>query len=428
MTFGFCLNYAEGMQKTILHIDFDSFFASVEEQHDPKLRGKVFGVTAQNGRNCIIASSKAAKRYGIKTGSRSYEAKKLYPAIQLIPANFPKYWEVSKKFLNIAKDYTPLVELFSIDEVFMNITSTKHLFEEATGIINKMRSRIKNEIGEYVTVSVGISYNKLLAKLASGLEKPNGLIEIKPQDVDRIYAKANLTDICGIGERIRERLNKIGIYTLLELQMTPLSFLIGEFGQAEGQFLKQIGQAFDDSPIIPYTEEPEVKSVSRNYCLPKNTYDKRVVRQNIFELCEEVAIKLRRLNKKARTVGLSLRGDENFHMQKTGVTCFNTGNELFTICKRIMNDWNWKYIRMISITVSNLTDEKNVPLSLFDQSQQNEQIVKAVDIINDRFGDHTIRNGFLLYADKLTTVPNGYMADKFERTKLANSDTVSEQL
>lgn len=416
------------MQKTILHIDFDSFFASVEEQHNPQLRGKVFGVTAQNGRNCIIASSKAAKQYGIKTGSRAYEAKKLYPTIQLISADFPKYWEVSKKFLNIAKDYTPMVELFSIDEVFMDITSTKHLFGETKGIVKRIKTRIRDEIGEFVTVSVGISYNKLLAKLASGLEKPSGLVEIKPQNVKQIFKKAKLTDVCGIGERIRERLNAIDIYTLLELNKTPLPILIGEFGQAEGQFLKQIGQAYDDSPIIPYTDEPEVKSIGRNYCLPENTYNKRVVFQNIFELCEEVAIKLRRLNKKARTIGLSLRGNENFHMQKTGRACFNTGNELFTVCKRIMRDWNWKYTRMISVWAGNLEDEKNVPLSLFEQTEKNEHLTKAIDKINDRFGDHTIRNGFLLYADKLTTAPNGYMADKYERIKLANSDTVSEQL
>ena len=179
--------------RTVLHIDFDSFFASVEEQSNFSLRGKVFGVTATNGRTCIIASSKSAKRYGIKTGTRVYEAKKLYPNIVLIPANFPKYWEVSKELLKIASDYTPYVELFSIDEVFMDITATKHLFEETTGVVQRMKTRIKNEIGEYITVSIGISYNKLLAKLASGLEKPDGLVEITPEGVERIYAKAKLT-------------------------------------------------------------------------------------------------------------------------------------------------------------------------------------------------------------------------------------------
>lgn len=413
------------MLRQILHIDFDSFFASVEEQHNPKLQAKVFGVTAQNGRTCIIASSKEAKKLGIKTGCRSFEAEKIYPGIVLIPADFSKYWEVSKKFLTIASNYSPFVELFSIDEVFIDTTTTNHLFDGPQGIAKRIKTRIQKDIGEHVTVSIGLSYNKLLAKLASGLEKPNGFVEIKPDTVEQIYAKAKLTDVCGIGERIKERLNNIGIYNLLQLRKTSLPLLIGEFGNAEAQFLKQIGNAFDDSPIIPYTQEPAVKSVGRNYCLPRNEYDKRLVLQNIFELCEEVAIKLRRLNKKARTVGLSLRGDENFHMQKTGRTCFNcfnTGNELFSVCRFIMSNWQWKYIRMISVWASNLEEEKNVPLSLFsEQTEKKDHVTKAVDKINDLFGDHTIRNGFLLYADKLTTVPNGYMADKYERTKLANT-------
>lgn len=420
--------------RTILHIDFDSFFASVEEQHNPKLAGKVFGVTATNGRTCIIASSKAAKKFGIKTGFRSYEAKRIYSGIIFIPADFPKYWEVSQKFLNIAKDYSPFVELFSIDEVFMDITKTSHLFDGTVGIVNRIKTRIKNEIGQYVTVSIGISHNKLLAKLASGLGKPNGIIEIKPEDVERIFAKVKLTDVCGIGERIGERLNKIGVGTLLELRTTSLARLSAEFGNAEAQFLKNVSLALDDSPIIPYTEEPQVKSIGRNYCLPKNEYNRRIILQNIFELCEEVAIKLRRLKKKAKTVGIGLSGSFKIHEQKTSTLYFNNGKEMFDRILPLLRSnldildigWNLNrtYVRMIRVWASGLQDCKNVPLSLFDQNESKERVIQAVDKINDRFGDHTIRNGFLLYADKLTTVPNGYMADKYERSKLATvSDT-----
>ena len=194
---------------------------------------------------------------------------------------------------------------------------------------------------------------------------------------------------------------------------------MGEFGQKEAHFLKQIGEAFDDSPIIPYTEKPEVKSVGRNYCLPKNEYDKQVVLQNIFELCEEVAIKLRRLNKKARTVGIGLSGSFKLNEQKTYNSYVDTGKELFERVLPLLRFNLNTYVRMIRVWAANLEDEKNVPLSLFDQTERNQRVVEAVDMINDRFGDHTIRNGFLLYADKLTTVPNGYMADKYERAKLA---------
>jgi len=433
------------MERIIFHIDFDSFFASVEQQYNLLLRGKPIGVTATNGRTCIIASSRQAKVLGIKTGSRTYDAKRICPSVVFVPADFVKYFEVSKKFLNICKDYSPFVELFSIDELFIDISPTMHLFGGKEKIVEAIKKRIKEEIGEYITVSIGISYNKLLAKLASGIKKPNGVFGINKDNLDEVYRKAKLTDICGIGKRVNLRLNKIGIYTLLQLRDAPLSILIYEFGKVEGQFLKNIGLAIDESSVIPYTVAPEVKSVGRNYCLPKNESDKRVVLQNLFELCEEVGIKLRRLNKKARTVGVSFRGNINVGGRQTYSSYMDSGSEIFRACVVILRaseasrevfsmismdssrptplsgdrSNNKDYVRQISVCVSNLENKENIQQSLFDSARQSS-LQKTIDKINERFGDHTIRNAFLLYADKLTTVPNGYMADKYERTQLAN--------
>ena len=413
------------MGRIVLHIDFDSFFASVEQQYDPRLRGKPMGVTATNGRTCIIASSKEAKRLGIGTGSRTYEAKKIFSNLILVPADFVKYFEVSKKFINICKDYSPLVELFSIDELFLDVTPTTHLFNGVFGIVDKIKKRIKEEIGEYITASFGISYNKLLAKLASGLKKPDGVFEIKPEDLDKVYKRAKLTDVCGIGERIKDRLNKIGIYSLFDLRKISYQALISEFGKAEAEFLKNVSLGFDDSQVISYTQAPEVKSIGRNYCLPQNEYDKRKILQNTYELWEEISIKLRRLNKKARTLGFSLRGNINIHKRKTYSFYFDDSKEIFNLFKFLLlednNVFNLKesYIRQISVWVSNLEDSENLTLSLFERDYKDERLLSAVDKINDRFGDHTIRNGFLLYSEKLTTVPNGYMADRHERIKLS---------
>ncbi len=409
------------MQRIILHIDFDSFFASVEQQYDPKLRNRPIGVTATNGRTCIIAASREAKRCGIRSPSNIYDAKKICPDITFISADFIKYWEISKKFLSIAKDYSPYVEIFSIDEVFLDITHSVCLFKDTNNIVSIIKKRIQEEIGEYITVSIGISYNKMLAKMASGLKKPNGIVEIKPEDVQRVYQLAKLTDICGIGHQISLRLNKIGIYSLLQLRDIPLRLLVAEFGPAEAGFLKQIGFGVDESPVIPYTQAPGVKSVGRNYCLPKNEYNQRIILQNIYELCEEIGIKLRRLKKVARTVGISLRGNTIISGRKTYTNFFDTGKEIFSLIhlSSHLTCGKLEYVRMIAVFVENLEDKKHVPLGLFDQKLNNDRLVQAIDSINEKFGDHTIRNGFLLYADKLTTMPNGYMADKYERTKLA---------
>lgn len=412
--------------KILLHIDFDSFFASVEQQYNAALRGRPLGVTATNGRTCIIAASREAKTYGIKTGSRTFEAFKLCPSLQLVSADFVKYWEVSKKFIAICNYYSPYIEVFSIDELFMDVTHSVHLFKDVQAMIVHMKETIKREIGEYITVSVGISYNKLLAKLASGLNKPDGVMEITKENLDSVYQTTQLTDICGIGERIKRRLNTMGIYTLLQLRKVALPYLIAEFGPAEAAFLHNVAYGIDTTPLSCYAKEPEVKSVGRNYCLPKNEYNKKIVLQNIYELCEEVAIKLRRLGKKARTVGLYLGGSEVVRGQRTFSYYFDTGKDLFHGCLAIASSLsrsnldNW-YVRQISICVSNLYDAVTVPDFLFDVGKKNARLWQTIDAINERFGDHTVRNGFLLYADKLTTMPNGYLADKYERTKLATA-------
>ncbi len=421
--------------KVILHIDFDSFFASVEQQYNPKLRGKPIGVTAQNGRTCIIAASREAKKLGVKSPSRTFDALEKVPNIVFVPAHFEKYWQITQKFLNICKDYSPYVELFSLDEVFIDITLTQNLFSHSASsgqdgkneIIRQIRTRIKNDIGEYVTVSVGVSYNKLLAKLASGLNKPNGLFEITSQNLDEIYEKAKLTDICGIGEKVRIRLNKIGVYSLLDLRKVSIWVLEEEFGKAYSKVLKHIGVGKDESGVVPYYQAPEVKSVGRNYCLPHNEYDKRVIFQNVYELCEEVAIKLRRLSKKARTVWFYLGGSSSTHARKTVNEYFDSGQDIFNICMNILKQNNFNfgtrdYVRRISVGASGLEDVSNVSLSLFSYDVKKHKLLETVDKINEKYGNHTVRNGFLLYADKLTTVPNGWMADKYERTKLALSE------
>jgi DNA polymerase-4 len=412
------------MRKTILHIDFDSFFASCEQQFNPLLRGRPIGVTAQNGRTCIIAASRQAKKMGIKSPSRTWEVLQKVPDMVFVPAHFEKYWEITQKFLDICKDYSPYVELFSLDEVFIDVTPTQELFGGKYQLIEKIRERIKNEIGEQITVSVGISYNKLLSKLASGINKPNGLLEIAPDNLWEIYAKVKLTDFCGIGYRIEERLNQLQIYTPLELHNTPLSVLIKEFKDVEGHFLYELGNGQDDSMVIPYYFSSQTKSVGRNYCLPKNQYDQRIVMQNIYELCEEVVLKLRKLGKKARTAGIYLGGNKSVHGRKSIKEYFDSGQEMFNICQAVLKENGFyfgdnDYIRRISVWAGNLEESANLEQSLFDFDAKKEKVVKTVDRINERFGNHTIRKGFLLHADKLTTVPNGFMADRYERQKLA---------
>ncbi len=412
-------------QRIILHIDFDSFFASVEQQCNPFLRNKPVGVTATHGRSCIIASSREAKKLGIGTATRSYDALRICPEIKLVPADFWKYWEISKKFISICKDVSPFIEVFSLDELFMDATYSSHLYGGVEGLITHLKKRLRLELGEYLTVSIGVSYNKLLAKLGSGLKKPNGVVVINPHQVESVYKIAKLQDICGIGPRIEARLQLIGIRTLMQLRNAPLSVLISEFGNVEGHFLYDVGQGIDPRPVLSYTEEPAVKSVGRQYCLAHNEHNQRVILQNVYELYEEIALKLRRLNKKSRSAGIFLAGDFTVHGHITQTTFVNTGSDLYQLGMKILQQKYGGlpvgYVRRINVWAGYLEDSSHLSLPLLLKDRKQEKLIKAVDSINDKFGDHTIRNGFLLNSAKLTTAPNGWMADKFERTKLARS-------
>lgn len=412
------------MQRIILHIDFDSFFASVEQQCNPAFRNKPVGVTAHNGRSAIIAASREAKQLGIKSPSRTFDAQKICKDIVFVTADFEKYYEVSKKFIKICSNYSPYVEMFSLDEVFMDITQTAYLFGGVDGLITKIRKRIHKEIGEYITVSVGISYNKLLAKLGSGFHKPNGITYISKENLDDIYKKATLSDVCGIGRRIEFRLNVLGIHSLIDLRNTPAGLLTKEFGNVAGNFLHNAGLGRDASPVVPYTQAPDVKSVGRQYCMPNNQYDWRIVQQHVYELSEEIGIKLRRLHKKAQAFGFSLRGSIVLHDIQTKRRYFDTGDEMFAMFKPhhnplLQGEGKPHYIRQISVWAGDLVDEKSVSSSLFLQDRRKEKVTKIIDAINDKFGDHTIRNGFLLYGANLKTVPNGWGADRYDRTELA---------
>lgn len=408
------------MTRTILHIDFDSFFASCEQHFNPNLRGKPIGVTAENGRTCIIAASKEAKKFGVKTGTRTWEATQMCPDIQFVKADFDRYLHITKKFIDIASYYSPVVEVFSMDEVFIDMTPTLHLFKNDIHFLaNHFKERIKNEIGEAITVSIGVSYNKLLAKLASGLNKPDGLMLIDKDNLETVYKNTEFTDICGIGERLKRRLHKLGVYTLLGLRNYPPRLLKKEFGKVCSQNLLNYAWAVDHSPVHSFLEEEDnVKSVGRNYCLPQNEYDPKKVLGILSELSEEVGRRLRIIQKKGRTIHLYLGGTLNFGGGKTTSAYTNTGKDIFSLIKLLLRQWKWeelpyeqRMVRQIHISISGLVDERFTTPGLFDDPRE-DIINKTIDKVNQRFGSHTIRHGYTLEAPKLRTRPNGFFGDR----------------
>ncbi len=383
----------------ILHIDFNSYFATVEQQANPKLRGKPIGVTGGNRmqRTVLGAASVEAKKFGVKTGMQIWEARQLCPNIILVQGDSDKYLECTKKFINILKDYSPYLEVFSIDECFLEIS------KKPIKIAKEIKLRIKKEIGEWITCSIGISYNKLMAKLAGSLKKPDGLIVIPNQKkAIKILDKVELNEICGIGSRIKKRLNNMGIFNFRSLRKAPLEALLASF-KSYGQILYNMARGIDNSPLIPFYEKGEVKSVGHRHTINHDTNNPQEIKQILLKLCEMVAFRLRSKNLLGKTISCWYR--EAFHLG--GVFCSDSiqttiiytcdGLEIFQAAWGIFNClWNREKIRMIGVSVSNLKPQNPQNLSFLKDIKQRELINQILDKVNNKFGEFTLQRGILL--------------------------------
>lgn len=400
----------------IMHIDFNSYFASVEQQANPRLRGKPIGVTGGDRvkRTVLGAASIEAKKFGVKTGMQIWEAKKLCPRIILVPGDSDKYLETTKRFLNILKDYSRFLEIFSIDECFLQIES-----KEPKAIAYEIKNRIKTEIGEWIRCSIGISYNKLMAKLAGSLQKPDGLVVIENEEkAMKILDQVALDEICGIGPRIKKRLEHLGIFNFSQLRQAPFQSLLASF-KSYGQFLYNASRGIDYSQVLPFYEKEEVKSVGHRHTIDHDTFDREEIKQLLLKLSEMVARRLRAKNLTGKTTHCWYR--EAFHpgggftgngMQST-ILPTNDGLDIFKAAWKIFQQiWNQEKIRMIGISISDLKNKLPENLSFLPEVKRKEIIVSTLDKINDKYGEFTLQRGILLTSPKIRRRPNPFLSDR----------------
>ncbi len=429
--------------RAILHIDFNSYFASVEQQANPRLRGKPIGVTGGDRikRTVIGAASIEAKRFGVKTGMAIWQAKKLCPQIILVKGDSDKYLETTKKFLSIVKSFSPIVEVFSIDEVFLQLpfviprersdrrNPDSNLDCHAPSelamtlkIAQEIKSRVRSELGEYIKCSIGISYNKLMAKLAGSLQKPDGLVVIADQEeAIKVLDKIELDEICGIGRAIKKRLNNMGVFNFKDLRKTPLEALLASF-KSYGKTLYDMARGIDERPILPFFEKPEVKSIGHRHTIDYDTSDPTEIKQILLKLTELIARKLRAKKLVGKTISCWFRrvrgatstkvAPEQMGMQ---VTIFPTqdGLEIFKSAWKVFNYlWDGERIRMVGVSISNLKPQNPETLSLLPEVNKNKTITKAIDQINDKYGEFSLQRGVLLGSAKIQRKPNSFLADR----------------
>lgn len=413
--------------KIILHIDFNSYFATVEQQANPRLRGKPIGVTGGDRmkRTVIGAASVEAKRFGVKGGMALWQAQKLCPHIILVKGDSDKYLETTKRFLNILKDYGPNLEIFSIDEVFLQCNDMS--LNQCTNIAKGIKSRIKVEIGEWMRCSIGISYNKLMAKLASSLQKPDGLILIPDQPTAiKVLDKIELDEICGIGSKIKKRLFNMGVTNFQTLRKASKESLVASF-KSYGLILYNMSRGLDNTPIVPFFEKEEVKSIGHRHTIDHDTNDLLEVKQILLKLTELIARRLRSKRLVGRTVSCWYRealniqheGRETTHTSflgegmQTTIVDTDDGLEIFKAAWKIFDQiWNRERIRMVGVSISNLKPLTPQNLSLLPESKIKESIQKAIDVVNDKFGEFTLQRGTLLKSAKVFRKPNPFLSDR----------------
>ncbi len=386
------------MDRIILHMDLNAFFASVEQVCNPALRGKPIAVTGSQKRTVITTSSYEARAFGVKTGMTKYEAKKLCPNLIFVAGNNRKYIDTSVRIIGILKNYTPLVEVFSIDEAFLDITQSISLFNGAQNIALAIKKQIKDELG--LRCSIGIAPNKLLAKLASDLKKPDGLVVIKKYEVQKFLENLPVKNLCGIGEKLDSYLKLLGVKTCGELGRYPVKSLKLRFGII-GERLHNMGLGIDDSPVVSYEEEEEVKSVGHSITLPEDISDIYTIHKYILQLSDMVGRRMRKYSYSGRTIALTIRymNFTTFSKQNTCKEYINQDLDIYFMAVNILKTIKLKQpVRLLGVSISNLIRYHN-QLSLFDENNRKDIVTKVMDKINDRYGDFTIIHGGVINCD-----------------------------
>ncbi len=366
----------------------DAFFASVEQHDNPDLKGKPIAVTGAGERTVITTSSYEARQYGVKTGMTPREAKKLCPHIIFVTGRNRRYAETCEKLETICDRFTPDRETYSIDEIFLDITGSHHLFGGPEEMARTIKETVKEELG--INCTIGIGPNIPIAKLASDLAKPNGLKWIKKEMVASVLETLPVKKLWGIGPHTEEKLRAMGIKTCGELGTAPLSLLIKKFG-VFGSQLKAMGSGILDRPLEPADSDP--KSIGHSRTFEKDLWKREDIEPQLLSLSEMVGRRARRYGYKGKKVTLTVRYADfkTFTRQTTIPDCTNDTGEIYRTALSLFDGIHLTTsIRLLGVSLSSFG--KNEQLTLFEEPHRKDRdaLLKAMDRVNDKFGENKI--------------------------------------
>lgn len=386
--------------RVVMHIDMNAFFASVEQQANPELRDKPIAVIGSHGRTVITTSSYEARAFGVKTGMAKWEALKVCPNLIFVVGDNKKYTYTSSRIIEMMRQYTPLVEVFSIDEAWLDLTHSLQLFGSAERIAYLLKAQIRQSFG--ITCSIGIAPNKLLAKLASDMQKPDGLTVIKPEEVSKVLESMPIGELCGIGKKMERHLNLLSIRTCGQLGRADEQMLTRKFG-IMGKRYKEWGQGIDHSPVIPQEEDDEVKSVGHSMTLRRDVDTREDILKYLLQLSEMVGRRARRYGVTGKTVTLYIRFADYFSnagKQETLSNYINQSDEIYKAATAILNSIEiGQKVRLLGISLSNL-QHNSQQLPLFPEEQRKAKMTQAMDAVNNKLGDFTVTYGSLLQTEE----------------------------
>ena len=382
--------------RNIIHIDMNAFFASVEQRANPSLRGRPMAVVGSLHRGVVLSPSYEARAFGVKTGMTYGEAKRACPEIVLVPADSAKYSSACERLLTIWNDFTPAVELFSIDEAFLDVSGCDALFGDPVRMAVRIKERIWEDMG--LTCSIGIGTNKLLARLGSDMQKPADPVLIAPGELAAVLENLPVKEICGIGPNLTRHLSSLGIHTCGELARAPLRKLTARFGII-GERLSDMARGIDDDPVVPAAlpdGEPS-KSMGHSMTLDQDCSDITLIERHLLQLSEKVGRRLRRGRYCGRTVTVTLRYADfhTFSRQRRLRRAVSHGLDIYAAAARILRELNlMQAVRLVGVSVSSL--ERNMEqMPLFAEERKRKFIAEAMDEINDRYGSFTVTWGTL---------------------------------
>lgn len=379
----------------ILHVDMDAFYASVEELDDPDLVGRpvVVGGTPQ-GRGVVAAANYAARRYGIHSAMPAAQARRLCPDAVFIRSRMDRYAEVSRELRALFARYTPLVEPLSLDEAFLDVTSSARLFGHGAAIARRIKADIRAELG--LVASVGVAPNKFLAKLASDLDKPDGLVVVPVDAIEAFLEPLPVSRLWGVGAVANRALAEMGVHTIGDLRRLPEDLLAGRFGNSADS-LARLARGIDDRPVVP---DRDAKSISHETTFTGDIADPQVLRSWLLELTEQVATRLRRHELRGKTVFIKVRyADFRTVSRSQSLDApSSVTTELYASAARLLRRQlrrDPRPVRLLGMGIGGISSDSLEQGQLFGQEDREQQrrIDSVMDAVKLRFGNGAMRRG-----------------------------------